>query len=324
MPSTPTPPSDSSPNPRVAVLVPCHNEAATVGQVVADFKAALPGATVYVYDNRSTDDTAALARAAGAVVRREEMAGKGFVVRRMFADVEADIYVLVDGDATYDATRAPELVARLRDDHLDMVVGARRLVDAKAARRPVHQLGNRLLTGAVGVIFGQRFSDMLSGYRVFSRRFVKSFPAASTGFEIETEINVHALQMHVAAAEIETDYFERPEDSHSKLNTWADGFRILWTIMVLFKEVRPFPFFGLIFAALAVIATGLSVPLLLTYMETGLVPRLPTAVLSTGLMLLGSLSLSCGIILDSVCRGRVEVKRLAWLAQPGPEGPAES
>lgn len=312
------PTADSPTRPRLAVLVPCHNEAATVARVVGDFSAALPGATVYVYDNRSTDDTAALARAAGAVVRREELPGKGHVVRRMFADVEADIYVLVDGDATYDAARAPELVSRLRDDHLDMVVGARRLVDEAAIRRPVHKLGNRLLTGAVGVIFGQRFSDMLSGYRVFSRRFVKSFPAASTGFEIETEINVHALQMHVAAAEVETDYFERPEDSHSKLSTWGDGWRILWTIMVLFKEVRPFPFFGLIFAVLALMASGLSLPLLFTYMETGLVPRLPTAVLSTGLMLLGFLSLASGIILDSVSRGRVEVKRLAWLAQPGP------
>lgn len=303
---------------RVAVLVPCHNEEATVTQVVTGFRAALPSATIYVYDNNCTDRTAELAKAAGAVVRAESQPGKGYVVRRMFADIEADVYVMADGDATYDAARAPELVELLVRDRLDMVVGTRVPESPEHAYRPGHQFGNRLLTGTVALIFGRGFTDMLSGYRVFSRRFVKSFPAESQGFEIETEITIHALHMGLPVGETATRYFARPEGSASKLSTYRDGFRILWLIVSLFKEVRPFAFFGLIFLILAVLSVGLAVPVLLTYLQTGLVPRLPTAVLSTGLMLLAFLSLASGVILDSVSRGRLEAKRLAYLRLPTP------
>lgn len=300
-------------HPRVAILLPCYNEAAAIGQTIADFRAALPGATVYVYDNNSSDGTVEIARAAGAVVRTERMQGKGHVVRRMFADVEADIYVMADGDATYEAAAAPGLIALLRAEQLDMVVGARKS-EVEAAYRPGHRLGNKLLTGMLAWLFGRTFTDILSGYRVFSRRFVKSFPVLSEGFEIETEISVHALELRMPVAERITAYAARPEGSESKLNTYRDGWRILMMILTLFRVEKPLAFFGLIGGALAAVSIGLSIPLFLTYFETGLVPRFPTAILATGIMLLAFLNGFCGLILDTVVRGRREMRRLAYLA----------
>jgi glycosyltransferase involved in cell wall biosynthesis len=307
----------TAPAPRIAVLIPCFNEEAAIAKVVADFRAALPEAAIHVYDNNSTDRTAEVARAAGAVVRNEALQGKGNVVRRMFADVEADIYVLVDGDDTYEAAAAPRMVALLRDQGLDMVTGAR-TGGGEAAYRRGHRFGNRVLTGLVAGVFGNRVSDMLSGYRVFSRRFVKSFPALAGGFETETEFTVHALELGMPIGEVPTAYKERPPGSASKLNTIRDGMRILRTILVLVKEERPLPFFGLAAIALLLAGLGLFVPVLLTYLETGLVPRLPTALLSLGLVLLSFLSLACGLILETVTRGRKEAKRIAYLAIPGP------
>jgi len=302
---------------RVAVLVPCYNEAVAVAQVVRDFAAALPQATIFVYDNNSTDDTVSVARSAGAEVFRETRQGKGFVVRRMFTDIEADIYVLVDGDATYYAPSAPRMIARLIEDRCDMVVGIR-VDQAVAAYRAGHRTGNRLLTGFVANVFGRSFTDMLSGYRVFSRRFVKSFPLLSAGFEIETELTIHALELGLAVAEIETPYYARPEGSESKLSTWSDGFRILWTIIQLYRSERPMRFFGAFALAFGVAALGFAVPVFITYAETGLVPRLPTAVLSTGLMLAACLSFAVGLILDTVSRGRREMKLLAYLSHRAP------
>ena len=301
--------------PRVAVLLPCYNEAAAIGQTVADFRAALPEAEIYVYDNNSTDKTVEVAAAAGAIVRTERMQGKGNVVRRMFADVEADIYIMADGDATYEASAAPGLIDLLVSEQLDMVVGARKS-EVEAAYRRGHRLGNALLTGMLAWLFGRSFTDILSGYRVFSRRFVKSFPVLSEGFEIETEISVHALELRMPVAERITAYAARPEGSESKLSTYRDGWRILKTILTLFRIEKPMAFFGIIGGALALTAILLSVPLFLTYFETGLVPRLPTAVLATGLMLVAFLSWVCGLILDTVVRGRREMRRLAYLAHP--------
>ena len=298
---------------RIAVIVPCRNEAASISKVVDDFRSALPGATVYVYDNNSDDETAKLARDAGAVVRSELLAGKGNVVRRMFADVEADIYVLVDGDDTYDAASAGILIERLEAECLDMV-NAVRVASGAAAYRPGHRFGNFMLTGIVALIFGNRFTDLLSGYRIFSRRFVKSFPALTSGFEIETELTVHALELRMPIAEIETPYRERPSGSVSNLRTIQDGWRILRTILLLTKEERPLHFFGLFFAILAALSVILSWPVFITFLETGLVPRFPTAILSTGLMLLAFLSLGCGIVLDTVTRGRQEMKRMHYLS----------
>jgi len=302
---------------RIAVLVPCYNEEATIGKVVADFRNALPQATIYVYDNASSDMTATVARAHGAVVMRESLRGKGNVVRRMFADVDADVYLLVDGDDTYAAAAAPELVRRLLEDQLDMVNGAR-VSRKQAAYRPGHRFGNVLFTSLVSAIFGRRFQDILSGYRVFSRRFVKSFPALASGFEIETELTVHALELRMPVAEVETDYSERPEGSESKLSTFRDGFRILSTIIQLMKEERPLPFFTGIFAVLAITSTLLAYPLFITFFETGLVPRFPTAILASAMMILAFLSLACGVILDTVCHGRREMKRLRYLEFPAP------
>ncbi|RDE06380.1 glycosyltransferase family 2 protein [Sphingomonas aracearum] len=304
-------------DPRIAVILPCYNEEAAIGQTVAGFRAALPTATVYVYDNNSRDRTAEVARAAGAVVRTERVQGKGAVVRRMFADVEADVYVMADGDATYDAASAPMLVDRLIEEQLDMVVGAR-VTQATAAYRRGHRFGNALLTGMLARLFGRSFTDILSGYRVFSRRFVKSYPALSTGFEIETDISVHALELKMPVAEIETPYFERPEGSVSKLATYSDGWRISTTILTLYRIERPLLFFGLIGAALALLAFVLCVPLLVTYLQTGLVPRFPTAILATGLMILAFLNGFAGLILDTVVRGRREVRRLSYLQHPAP------
>ncbi len=300
-----------------AVLVPCYNEERAIAKVVADFRAALPEATVYVYDNNSTDQTVAVATAAGAVVRRETYQGKGHVVRRMFNDVEADIYVLVDGDATYDAPSAPAMITKLVDDRLDMVV-ATRVDQEEAAYRRGHRAGNWLLTGFVAHMFGRAFTDILSGYRVFSRRFVKSFPILSGGFEIETELTVHALELELPVGEVATPYYSRPSGSASKLSTWHDGFRILWTVLKLYRAERPLSLFGAFGMALAIMSIGLAIPIFITYVQEGLVPRLPTAVLSTGLMLLAFLSTACGLILDTVTRGRRELKLIAYLALRAP------
>lgn len=303
--------------PRIAVLLPCYNEETAIAQTVAGFRSALPDAAIYVYDNNSRDRTIEVARAAGAVVRSERMQGKGNVVRRMFADVDADIYVMADGDATYDAASAPALIARLIDEQLDMVVGSR-VGEAVEAYRRGHRFGNRMLTGMLARLFGRSFSDILSGYRVFSRRFVKSFPVLSAGFEIETEISVHALELKMPVAEIETPYFARPEGSASKLSTYSDGWRILRTIVTLYRIERPLLFFGWIGAAFAALAVILAVPLVITYMHTHLVPRFPTAILATGLMILAFLNGFAGLILDTVVRGRREVRRLAYLAHKAP------
>ena len=301
---------------RVAVIVPCYNEAVAIPKVIADLRAALPEARIYVFDNNSKDGTAAVARAAGAEVRRENLQGKGNVVRRAFADVEADIYVLVDGDDTYDAAAAPAMIDLLVADHLDMVNGAR-VTDIAAAYRPGHQLGNLVLTGLVRMVFGDRISDMLSGYRVFSRRFVKSFPSLASGFETETEFTVHALDLKMPVGEIVTKYKDRPVGSVSKLRTYSDGLRILRTIVVLVKEERPLQFFTTMAAILAALGLLVGVRVVLDYIATGLVPRLPSAILATALEMLSFLSLASGLILDSVSRARKEVKRLAYLAIAG-------
>jgi glycosyltransferase involved in cell wall biosynthesis len=300
-------------DPRIAVLVPCYNEALTVGRVIADFRQALPGCTIYVYDNRSTDGTGDIARTAGARVRHEPRPGKGGVVRRMFAEIDADVYVVTDGDATYDATRAPEMVAMLVNDGLDLVTGIRDDEGRDAAYRRGHRFGNRAFNVLLGLLFGERPTDMFSGYRVLSRRFVKSFPMEARGFEIETELTVHALELRVPTAEIRTRYFERLEGSASKLSTYRDGFRILATMARLFRDVKPLPFFSGFAVLFAAIGLGIGVGVVVEFMETGLVPRLPSAVLATGLTLLASLSFACGMILDSVARGRREAKRLAYL-----------
>jgi hypothetical protein len=307
---TPDVPGDAEAKPlAVAVLIPCYNEEAAIEKVVADFRAALPEATIYVYDNNSRDRTVEQARAAGAIVRTEILQGKGNVVRRMFADVEADIYVLVDGDDTYHASSAPKLIAALLAGPLDMV-NAARVTEIEAAYRPGHRFGNLMLTTIVARIFGNRIGDMLSGYRVLSRRFVKSFPALASGFETETELTVHALELRMPIAEV---------GSVSKLRTYHDGFRILKTILIMVKEERPLQFFSVLFGLLVLASLGLAVPVLITYVETGLVPRLPTAILSTGLMLLAFLSLTCGLILETVTRGRREIKRMQYLAIPAPQ-----
>ncbi|WP_419808485.1 glycosyltransferase family 2 protein [Sphingomonas sp.] len=303
--------------PTIAVLLPCYNEEAAIAQTVAGFRAALPDATIYVYDNNSADRTVQVAREAGAVVRAERVQGKGAVVRRMFADVDADVYVMADGDATYDAASAPALVARLLDEQLDMVVGSR-VHEAADAYRRGHRFGNAVLTGMLARLFGRSFTDILSGYRVFSRRFVKSYPALSTGFEIETDISVHALELRMPVAEVETPYFARPEGSASKLSTYGDGWRILRTILTLYRIERPLLFFAIIGAVFALLAVGLSIPLALTYAHTGLVPRFPTAIAATGLVILAALSVFAGLILDTVVRGRREVRRLAYLAHQAP------
>ncbi len=304
---------------RIAVLVPCHNEEAAIARVVGDFRRALPSATVYVYDNASTDQTITRAAGAGAVVRREPNKGKGNVMRRMFADIEADIYVLVDGDDTYDATAAPALVSKLITDGLDMVSG-RRVHSARGAYRRGHILGNRMFRGLASFIFGADVGDLFTGYRALSRRFVKSFPFTAEGFGIETELTVHAIQLLMPRAEIDTEYRERAAGSASKLNTIRDGFRILNTLAVLLREERPFLFFTVIFFILAAVSAALGTPVVIEFLRTHLVPRLPTAILATSLMLLAFLALVCGLILDTVTRGRWELKRLAYLSIPGPQG----
>jgi glycosyltransferase involved in cell wall biosynthesis len=301
--------------PEIAVLIPCFNEEIAIARVVRDFRRHLPAARIYVYDNNSSDGTVAEAARAGAIVRHESLQGKGNVVRRMFADVEADVYVLVDGDDTYSAESAPQLVERLESESLDMVTGVRH-TDIRSAYRRGHRFGNRVLNGIVQTIFGKQIGDLLSGYRVFSRRFVKSFPALSSGFEIETELTVHALELRMAIAELPTPYKERPEGSSSKLRTYKDGLRILKTIAILLKEERPLPFFFWLFGLLAVMSVALAWPVIAEFMRTGLVPRFPTAILATGIMLLAFHSLFCGLTLDTVTLGRREMKRMAYLAIP--------
>lgn len=302
---------------KIAVLIPCYNEEAAVAKVIDDFRSALPAATIFVFDNNSTDNTKSVARAAGAEVFQEKHRGKGFVVRRMFSDVEADIYVLVDGDATYDAPSVQPMIERLLEDRLDMVVGSR--VDCEqAAYRVGHRTGNKLLSAFIASVFGSTFNDVLSGYRVFSRRFVKSFPVLSGGFEIETELAIHALELGLAVDEIDTPYYARPMDSTSKLNTWRDGFRILLTIFSLYRAERPLAFFTGVGAMAAIASIGFAIPIVMTYLETGLVPRLPTAVLATGLMLSAFLCMAAGLILDTVTRGRREMKLLAYLSHRAP------
>jgi len=306
-----------SSSPRVAVLLPCYNEEAAIAQVIAGFRAALPDAAIYVYDNNSRDRTVEVARSAGAVVRTERMQGKGHVVRRMFADVDADVYLMADGDLTYDPKAAPEMVRQLIVEQLDMVVGTRQH-EAKEAYRGGHVLGNRLFTGLLARLFGRSFSDIFSGYRAFSRRFVKSFPVLSEGFEIETEMSVHALELRMPVGEVETAYGARPEGSESKLSTYRDGWRILKTIGTLYRVERPVLFYGTVGALLLLAAIILSIPLILTYLDTGLVPRFPTAILVTGMTIVAVLCFFAGLILDTVTRGRREMRRLAYLAQPGP------
>ena len=299
---------------KIAVLIPCYNEEGAIAQVVHDFHAALPTAIIHVYDNNSSDRTIEVAQQAGAVVRREPLQGKGNVVRRMFADIDADVYVLVDGDATYHAASAPTMIERLVDENLDMVVGTRLKTEEQGAFRSGHQFGNHLLTGLVAWLFGGRIKDMLSGYRVFSRRFVKTFPALATGFETETELTVHAASLNMPVLEVETPYFARPEGTESKLNTWSDGFRILVAAFKLAKDERPLFVFGVIAFLLAALSLIIAAPILVTFVETHLVPRLPTAVLAAAIMGLSSLSLVAGIILDGVSNGRRESKRLHYLA----------
>lgn len=305
----------SSYRPGIAVLLPCYNEGLSIRKVVEDFRRHLPDATIFVYDNRSTDNTAAEAQAAGAIVRHEPWPGKGNVVRRMFADIDTDIYVMADGDGTYDASMVPMLVQRMIDGHLDMVVGTRRGVYDNA-HRVGHGVGNRLFNGVYQTFFGRLFTDIFSGYRVFSRRYVKSFPAVAAGFEIETEMSVHASQLRMPIEEHPTTYGSRQEGSVSKLNTVRDALRILWTLLLLFKEIRPARFYGVVSGVQALAALALGQPLLMTFLRTGLVPRLPTAVLATGLMLMAGIALACGLVLDSVARGRLEQKRMFYLGLP--------
>jgi glycosyltransferase involved in cell wall biosynthesis len=298
----------------VAILIPCYNEESAIGGVVSAFRAALPSARIYLYDNNSEDRTVAAGGAAGAIVRHEPMQGKGNVVRRMFADVQADVYVLVDGDGTYDASDALRLIGHLLEHHVDLVNGLRTGIHVRRG----HQLGNEILNRIVGWLFGSQFDDMLSGYKVLSRRFVKSFPALATGFEIETELTVHALQLRMPVAELPTRYGLRVDGSASKLRTVRDGFRILWAIMTLIKRERPLAFFMAGCLALIALSLGFAAPLVVTFIQTGLVPRLPTAVLAMGLMVLAFLSLACGLVLDTVTRGRIEMKRLHYLSLPAP------
>ncbi len=300
---------------KIAVLIPCYDEAAAIAAVVQDFRRALPTADVYVYDNNSRDATVEEAQKAGAITRHETRQGKGFVVRRMFADVEADIYIMVDGDGTYDAASAPRLVTTLIERGLDMVNAARAEPEVESAYRPGHKTGNMLLSRSVRMLFGEGFADMLSGYRVFSRRFVKTFPATSGGFEIETELTIHALELEIPFTEVATPFRERRAGSTSKLRTFHDGFRILWMILKLTKRERPVHLFGSAAALFLVIAVTLMVPVMQTYLQTGLVPRFPTLIASLGLITLSLVSLVSGLILDTVTCGRREVKRLAYLSQ---------
>lgn len=301
---------------KVAVVLPCYNEAAAIAKVIADFKAALPQATIYICDNNSTDNTAEVARNAGAVVLHERIQGKGNAVRRIFSDIDADCYLMADGDGTYDAAAAPEMVKALFDNQLDMVVGCRTSVEGEKTYRPGHSFGNKFLTGIAQVLFGRGYTDMLTGYRAFSRRFAKSFPVLSSGFEIETEITIHSLNLNLPACEIQTNYYERHEGTESKLHTYKDGWRILMMIFQLFRDVKPLLFFSLMALLMILTSLGLAVPIFAEYFETGLVSRFPTAILCTGLMVSAFLSFTCGLILDSIARQRLEAKKIAYLKAP--------
>ena len=303
--------------PRIAVLLPCYNEEAAIAATVAGFREALPGATVYVYDNNSRDRTREVAAKAGAIVRTERLQGKGHVVMRMFADIDADVYVMADGDLTYDPKAAPAMVDMLITEQLDMIVGTRKHSE-KEAYRGGHVLGNKIFTGLLSGLFGRSFSDIFSGYRVFSRRFVKSFPVISSGFEIETEISVHALELKMPVGEVETVYAARPEGSQSKLSTYSDGWRILRTIVTLYRVERPALYYGVIGAFLVALAVILAIPLVVTYVNTGLVPRFPTAIMVTGIIIIAVLCFFAGLILDTVTRGRRELRRIAYLSQGAP------
>jgi glycosyltransferase involved in cell wall biosynthesis len=303
---------------KIAVLLPCYNEEAAIGATIAGFRAALPDATIYVYDNNSRDRTREIATSAGAIVRAERQQGKGHVVRRMFADIDADVYVMADGDLTYDPSAAPAMVDLLLAEQFDMIVGTRRHGE-KEAYRGGHVIGNKIFTGLLSGLFGRSFSDIFSGYRVFSRRFVKSFPVLSSGFEIETEISVHALELRMPVGEVETVYAARPQGSQSKLSTYSDGWRILRTIVTLYRIERPVLFYGAIGAFLVALALVLASPLVITYLNTGLVPRVPTAILVTGMMIVAVLCFFAGLILDTVTRGRREVRRLYYLSLAAPQ-----
>jgi glycosyltransferase involved in cell wall biosynthesis len=297
----------------IAVLIPCCNERQTIAAVIRSFRQALPDAAIYVYDSNSNDGTCHAAREAGAIVRSETMPGKGWVVRRMFADIEADYYVLVDGDDTYDASAAPAMVAEVREKNLAMLVG-RRVPGSAGAYRPGHAMGNKLFTASVARLFGRSFTDILSGYRVFSRAFVKSFPVFSGGFEIETELTVHALTLGLPVSELATVYKERPAGSASKLSTYRDGVRILWVILTLFRNEKPLGFFGILGLLCLAVSAILAYPVIGTFIETGLVPRFPTAILATGLAIYALIMFACGLILDTVTKGRREAKLLAYLS----------
>ena len=303
---------------KVALVVPCFNEEVAIGTVIRDFREAMPSLDIFVFDNASTDKTAQVALAAGAQVIHVPLKGKGNVVRRMFADIDADIYVMVDGDATYHAPSLPTMVSKLIAERLDMVVGCRETPKevAAAAYRQGHQFGNKMLTKSISWMFGGQFTDMLSGYRVFSRRYVKSFPALSRGFEIETELTVHALELRMPYGEVMTPYGARPEGSTSKLSTYKDGWKILKTIARLYISERPLSFFSLCGLLLTMLSVGLASPILIEYLQTGLVPRFPTAILSASIMISALLSFACGLVLDNVTRGRHEMKRLAYLGIP--------
>ena len=307
-------------NQKIALIVPCFNEELSITDVVKGFKEAIPEISVYVFDNNSNDETRLVSEKAGAIVVSVPLRGKGNVVRRMFADVEADIYIMVDGDATYDPSTAKVLVNKLLDDRLDMVVGCRLIEQGGLGGeyRWGHQFGNFILTQSVMKIFRGSFTDMLSGYRVFTRRYIKSFPALSQGFEIETELTVHALELRIPFGEVAINYGARQDGSVSKLSTYIDGIRILSTIIKLFISEKPFSFFGLTSTILAVVSILLFTPILIEFMHTGLVPRVPTLLLSISLMLSAILSFMCGLILNNVTRGRREMKRLAYLAIPAP------
>lgn len=305
-------------NPEIAIILPCYNEASAIKKVIEDFKKSVPNSTIYVYDNNSTDNTIEIAEKAGAIVRTESRQGKGNVVRRMFADVDADIYVMADGDCTYNADECPKLISLLISEQLDMVIGTRLSTynDIGDSKRPCHEIGNKLITRMVNKIFGASFTDILSGYRVMSKRFVKSIPVIATGFEVETMLTVHALEIFASTKEEETTYFERAEGSSSKLQTFRDGFRILKTIGLLFKEVRPFTFFGILAFLFALTGTLFGVPVIIEFLEIGAVPRFPTAILATGLFILSGICLTCGLILNSVARSKREIKRLHYLSFP--------
>ncbi len=299
-------------NNNIAVIIPCYNEGLTIAKVVSDFRKELPDSNVYVYDNNSSDNTVDESRQAGAIVRSEEIQGKGNVVRRMFRDIDADFYILVDGDDTYDASIAPDMLRTAIYGHYDLVNCIRRETEYDTYRVG-HRFGNRMLTGIVRHIFGNRVQDMLSGYKVLSHRFVKSFPALSGGFDIETEITVHALELSMPVGHVEGHYRGRPEGSESKLHTYRDGLRILWMIINLFKHERSLQFFSLIGLVLMLISLALGIPVAIQFLHTGLVIRLPTAVLAMGIMLVAFLSIMTGLILDTVTRGRLEAKMLTYL-----------